>query len=176
MLGSGYPDSPPLACIFGTSRLYSTCIPPVSHRILGIPLYPCIFLNLVHLTILQQIHCIPLYLTASSCICTYLAISSCIPLYLTVSHRLENGTWPTVHSRGGLPTGTRLHGMRSWSARTPLPVRSSRLLHSRCLVCMYVCKYSAAPAHARARAHRPAAPRQSSGVSQTPQPHGLSAG
>jgi len=35
---------------------------------------------------------------------------------------------------------------------------------------MYVCKDSAAPAHARTRAHRPAAPRQSSGVSQTPHP------
>ena len=35
-------------------------------------------------------------------------------------------------------------------------------------VCMYVCKDSAAPAHARTRAHRPAAPHQSSGVSQTP--------
>jgi len=33
---------------------------------------------------------------------------------------------------------------------------------------MYVCKDSAAPAHARTRAHRRAAPRQSSGVSQTP--------
>jgi len=36
--------------------------------------------------------------------------------------------------------------------------------------CMYVCNkdYSAAPAHARTRAHKPApAPRQSSGVSQT---------
>ena len=29
-------------------------------------------------------------------------------------------------------------------------------------VCMYVCKDSAAPAHARTRAHRPAAPRQNS--------------
>ena len=35
---------------------------------------------------------------------------------------------------------------------------------------MYVCKDSAAPAHARTRAHRPAAPHQSSGVSQTPHP------
>jgi len=35
---------------------------------------------------------------------------------------------------------------------------------------MYVCKHSAAPAHARTRAHRPAAPHQSSGVSQTPHP------
>jgi len=43
-------------------------------------------------------------------------------------------------------------------------------------VYMYVCNDSAAPAHARTRAHRPAAPRQSSGVSQTPQSHGLSPG
>jgi len=36
---------------------------------------------------------------------------------------------------------------------------------------------SAAPAHARTRAHRPAAPHQSSDVSQTPHPtHGVSAG
>jgi len=38
-------------------------------------------------------------------------------------------------------------------------------------VCMHVCKDSAAPAHERTRAHRPAAPRQSSGVSQTPPSH-----
>ena len=37
-------------------------------------------------------------------------------------------------------------------------------------VCMYVCKDLAAPAHARTLAHRPAAPHQSSGVSQTPHP------
>jgi len=55
------------------SRLYSTCIPPVSHRILGIPLYPCIYL---HLAILQQIHCIPLYPTA---VCIYFNI--CESLY-----------------------------------------------------------------------------------------------
>jgi len=38
---------------------------------------------------------------------------------------------------------------------------------------MYVCKDSAAPANARTRrrAHRPAAPRQSSGVLQIPHPH-----
>jgi len=36
--------------------------------------------------------------------------------------------------------------------------------------CMYVCKDSAAPAHARTRTHRPAASRQSPGVSQTPDP------
>jgi len=37
---------------------------------------------------------------------------------------------------------------------------------------MYACKDSAAPAHARTRtrAHRPATPCQSSGVSQTPHP------
>jgi len=34
--------SPPLARICGMSRLYFTCIPPVSHRILGISLCPCI--------------------------------------------------------------------------------------------------------------------------------------
>jgi len=38
------------------------------------------------------------------------------------------------------------------------------------VLCMYVCTDSAAPAHARTRAHRPAASRQSSGVSQTPYP------
>ena len=36
--------------------------------------------------------------------------------------------------------------------------------------CMNACTDSAAPAHARTRAHRPAAPRQSSSVSQTPHP------
>jgi len=80
------------------SRQYSTCIPPVSHLILDISLCPYIY---IHLAILQQIHCIPLYPTVSSCIRTYLAVSSCIPLYLTVSHRLENGIWPKIHSRGG---------------------------------------------------------------------------
>jgi len=54
------------------------------------------------LFILQQIHFIPLYPTVSSSIRTYLTVSSCIPLYLTVSHRLENGIWPKMHSRGGL--------------------------------------------------------------------------
>jgi len=54
-------SSPPLACILGMFRLYSICIPPVSPPILGMypPLYPCIYL---YLAILQQIHCIPLYL------------------------------------------------------------------------------------------------------------------
>ena len=55
--------STPLACIFGISRLYFTCIPPVSHRILDVPLYPCIDR---YLAIMQQIHCIPLYPTVSS--------------------------------------------------------------------------------------------------------------
>jgi len=77
--------SPPLACICGMSRLYSTCIPPVSHHILRIPLYPRIIY--LHLASLQQIHGSPLYLTVSSCIRTYLAVSSCIQLYL-VSHRI----------------------------------------------------------------------------------------
>jgi len=43
-------------------------------------------------------------------------------------------------------------------------------LYSQTHVSMYVCKDSAAPAHAHTRAHRPAAPRQSSVVSQTPHP------
>jgi len=47
----------PLECIFGIFRLHFTCIPPVSHRILGTPLYPCIDL---YLAIFQQIHYIPL--------------------------------------------------------------------------------------------------------------------
>ena len=66
-------------------------ISPVSHRILDIPLHPVID---PYLDVLQQIHCIPLYPTASSCIRTYLAVSSCIcriPLYLTVSNRVKPG-------------------------------------------------------------------------------------
>jgi len=46
--------------------------PPVSHHILGVPLYP--FIDL-YLAVLQQIHCIPPYPTVSSCIRTYLAVS-----------------------------------------------------------------------------------------------------
>jgi len=66
------------------SRLYSTCIPPVSHP--PYPWYPTVSLYIyLHLATLQQVHCIPLSLTVSSCIRTYLAVSSCIPLYLTVS-------------------------------------------------------------------------------------------
>jgi len=105
--------SPPLACIFGISRLYFTCILPVSHRILG-PWYPAV--SLLYLANLQQIHCIPLYPTVtvssciriilpyiSSCICIQL-YTCCIPLCLIVSHRLENGIWicPKIRSRGGL--------------------------------------------------------------------------
>jgi len=77
---------PPLVCIFGMSRLYSTCIPPVSHRILGISRYPCIYL---HLAILQQIHCIPLNITVYQAVSVriyielYPAVSRCI------SHRIS---------------------------------------------------------------------------------------
>jgi len=80
------------ACIQPVFRVYPT-LSLVSRCI------PCIYL---HLTILQQIHCIPLYLTVSSSICTYLAVSSCIPFYLTVSHRLKNRIEPKIRSRGGL--------------------------------------------------------------------------
>ena len=38
------------------------------------------------------------------------------------------------------------------------------------LECMYVCKNLSAPAHARTRPHRPAAPHQSSGVYFWPYP------
>jgi len=51
-------DSPPLKCIFEISRLYCTYILSVSHRILGIPLYPGIDL---YLAIMQQVRCVPLY-------------------------------------------------------------------------------------------------------------------
>ena len=75
----------PLERIFGLSRrLYSTCIPPVSHHILRIPLYPRIYL---HLAILQQIHGIPHpAVSASHCIQLYPYVSSCIQLYPAVSH------------------------------------------------------------------------------------------
>ena len=64
----------PLACIFGIRpACISPVILPVSHRILGIPLYPCIDL---YLAILQQIHCIPLP-AASHCIQLYPCLSSC---------------------------------------------------------------------------------------------------
>jgi len=42
-----------------------------------------------YLSILQQIHCIPLYPTVSSCIRTYLAVSSCIPLYISHGIRIS---------------------------------------------------------------------------------------
>jgi len=71
---------------------YLVCISPVpvypnaSHRNLGILLYRCIDPYL-YLAMLQQIHCILLYPTASSCIRTHLATSSCIYLlYPAVSH------------------------------------------------------------------------------------------
>ena len=61
--------SPPLACIFGMSRLYFTCISPVSHRIFVFGI-PCIPVSILYLSILQQIHCIPLYPTVFNCIRT----------------------------------------------------------------------------------------------------------
>jgi len=87
------PSPAPGVYFWGMSRLYFTCIPPVSYRILVLGIRPCIPVSILYLSILKQIHCIPLYPTVSSCVCvrTYLAVSSCIPLYLTVSYRLENG-------------------------------------------------------------------------------------
>ena len=124
-------SSPPLAYIFWMSRLYSICIiPPTSHRILSIPLYPCVYL---HLAILQEIHCIPLYLNVSSCIRSYPAVSSCIPQSRCtcmspshrIPHRLENGIWPKIHSaRGGLGAACAASGV--WHAK-------GRTSHALCL-------------------------------------------
>ena len=56
-------------------HLYPACISPY----LWYPAVSCIEL---YLAIVQQIHCSPLFPTASSCIRTYLAASSCIGLTL----------------------------------------------------------------------------------------------
>jgi len=67
-------NSPPLACIFGVSRLYSTCIPG----------YP---------TVSRLSHCIQLYPF----------VSSCIQLYPAVSHRIpppRKRDMPTKHTSG----------------------------------------------------------------------------
>jgi len=95
LLVSYYMYSPPLKYIFGMSRLYFTCIPLVSHRILGIP---CIPVASLYQSISSHLAADPLYLPLypttvslslyrSSCIRTYLAvsISSCIPLYYCIS-------------------------------------------------------------------------------------------
>jgi len=65
--------SPPLAYIFGISRLYFTCIPPVSHRILGIP---CIPVSVLYLSI--HFAADPLFPGVSHCIQLYPYVSSCI--------------------------------------------------------------------------------------------------
>jgi len=74
--------SPPLACIFGMSRLYSTCIPPVSHRILGTPLY------LSTSRTPNNFAADPLCPAVSHCTQLYLYVSSYIQLYPAVSHRI----------------------------------------------------------------------------------------
>jgi len=61
-------------------------------------------------------------------------------------------------------------GARWWQMRRANKDKGYALRNSNSNVCMHACKDSAAPAHARTRAHRPAAPHQSSGVSQTPHP------
>ena len=58
--------SPPLACIFGTFCLYFTCIPPVSHRILGLSR-------------------VSLYQSISIHFCSRSTVPRCIPLYPAVS-------------------------------------------------------------------------------------------
>jgi len=87
------------ACIF---HLY-----PAYIYISPYPCIPCISLATDSISIYSAAdllypavsHCIQLYPYVSSSI--YLAVC-CIPKYLTVSHRLENGIWPKIHSRGGL--------------------------------------------------------------------------
>jgi len=81
-------------------HLYPACI---SNGILGIPypVYPCICIDSISSYYLFCSRS-TVFHTASSCIRTHLAVSSCIPLYLTVSHRLENGIWPKMHSKGEL--------------------------------------------------------------------------
>jgi len=104
----GRTESPPLACIFESSR------PPVSCLYLTltlymfvIPLYPCHYLYLIissHFHFAADPHCIPMYPPL------YPSCMRCIPLYLTVFHRVENGMWirPKIHSRGGgLPKAER---------------------------------------------------------------------
>jgi len=68
-------------------NLYSACISPYPLVFFSIPLCPCVYLHL-HPAILQQIHCIPLYLTVtvSSCIHTFLAVSGCVSPYPTASN------------------------------------------------------------------------------------------
>ena len=73
-------------------HLYPACILPYPWY----PVYPCIDYISIHFA------ADPLYPAVSHCIQLYPYVSSCIPLYLTVSHRLKNGTWPKIHSRGGL--------------------------------------------------------------------------
>jgi len=91
--------SPPMACMVGISCLYFTCILclsltvslvsrciPVSSHFAADPLDPAVS------------HCIQLYPYVSSCIQLYLLY----PAVSHVSHRLENGIWSIIHSRGGL--------------------------------------------------------------------------
>jgi len=96
------------------SRLYLTLYPACISPYPWYFVYPCIvsilYIYNIYLSILQQIHCIPLYPTVSSCIRTYLAVFSCIPLYLTVSHRLENGIYSQKYTPSRGAGGGRLFG------------------------------------------------------------------
>jgi len=94
-MGMGIQALSPGVYFLGMSRLYSTCIPPVSHRILRISLSAAavsvsLYLSTTHLAIFAAdprypavSHCI-LYPYVSSCI-QLPAVSHCIPLYLTAS-------------------------------------------------------------------------------------------
>jgi len=104
-----------------------------------------------------------------------LLLSLSLSLYLLQSTR-RRGRGGIMHFQSIQSTYIESHARASEKRHTS-PAASSTQLEvqvQRSHVCMYVCKDSAAPAHQHTRVHahtyRPAAPHQSSGVSQTPHP------
>jgi len=102
-------DVPPV-CRYFTCILYPACrlYLTVSLWHLAHPAVCCIVYRFfyIYTSVLQQIHCISLYLPHRIQLYpyVYLAVSSCIPLYLTVSPTtLEHGIYPKIHSRGVNP-------------------------------------------------------------------------
>jgi len=85
----------------------------------------------------------------------------------TVEHSVRGPLkgYRTLRHEAGLG-GFTVFRLSSYDAATCLLLDLETAQH----VCVYVCTYLVAPAHARTRAHRPVAPRQSSGVSQKPHP------
>jgi len=123
----GYPACiSPVSCLYLTVSLISRVSPPC------IEIYNHIFCNR------STVSCCISLLTVSSCIRTYLAVSSCIPLYLIVSHRLENGIWPKIHSRGGLlrkVLRTYVRSPRPYIWRKVEGVKSLKQICFQCVAC-----------------------------------------